>query len=46
MEKTGCKTIAGRFLTFFYRAIDILRTLVLTTDPSQSSIVKGIFKNW
>ena len=39
-KKQGVKQSPGLF-DVFYRAIDILRTLVLTTDPSQSSIVKG-----
>lgn len=39
-KKQGVKQSPGLF-DVFYRAIDILRTLILTTDPSQSSIVKG-----
>ena len=39
-KKEGVKQSQGLF-DVFYRAIDILRALILTADPSQSSTVKG-----
>ncbi len=39
-KKQGVKQSPGLF-DVFYRAIDILRTLILSTDPGQPSIVKG-----